>query len=154
MNESNFNTEGRNLLNKLLELDNYFDYGISITKYWYSKPYSSELPKNAGFELHLTGNIRYFNLPLLNKITEFCESFNFELKITDNYAILKKKEELENSKPLPSSIARRLDFLVTTTMNVEKLLKINKKNPIVLNLLEEVKKTAQVLINTIKSDYQ
>lgn len=154
MNEFNLNAEGRTLLNKLLELDNYFDYGISITKYWYSKPYSSELPKNAGFELHLTGSIRYFNLPLLKKITEFCESFNFELKITDNHAILKKKEELENSKPLPSSIARRLDFLVTTTMNVEKLLKTNKKHPTVLSLLEEVKEIAEVLINTIKLNYQ
>ena len=32
---------------------------------------------------------------------------------------------------------------------VEELLKINKKNPIVLSLLEDVKETAQVLINTI-----
>lgn len=67
------------------------------------------------------------------------------------------EELIEINKPvkvLPSFIARRLDYIATTTMNVEKLLKINKKNPIVLNLLEDVKKTAEILINTIKSDYQ
>lgn len=58
----------------------------------------------------------------------------------------------ENLKGLPSSIARRLDYIVTTTKNVEKLLRTNKKHPIVLSLLEEVKETAQILINTIKSE--
>lgn len=62
------------------------------------------------------------------------------------------KAEYENI--LPGSIARRLDYIVSTTMNVENLLKTNKKHPIILSLLGEVKETADILINTIKSDYQ
>lgn len=68
--------------------------------------------------------------------------------------LINPEHETEYENILPGSIARRLDYIATTTMNVEKLLKTNKKHPIVLSLLGEVKETAEILINTIKSDYQ
>lgn len=82
------------------------------------------------------------------------ERIGAQIKLLEELIMLINPEyKAEYEKILPGSIARRLDYIVTTTMNVENLLK-TKKHPIVLSLLEEVKETAEVLINTIKSDYQ
>ena len=81
------------------------------------------------------------------------ERIGAQIKLLEELIMLINPEyETEYENILPGAIARRLYYIVSTTKNVENLLRTNKKHPIVLSLLEEVKETAQVLINTIKSE--